>query len=201
MTLAEIDHTYWYLTRATGLVSYLLLFSSVTLGLLLTGDLMSRWLQRYRIYDVHRFLALITLGLTAVHVFIVLPDRYFKFSLFELLAPLASPYRSAYMASGAFAFYALIVVVGAFYLRPRVSYQAWRLVHYATFAVFALALVHGAGAGADAGSVWSRAMYAGTGLTVFNLTVHRALKGSARGVPQRPSAGAVVAAPASENQF
>jgi succinate dehydrogenase hydrophobic anchor subunit len=71
----EIDHTYWYLTRATGLVSYLLLFSSVTLGLLLTGDLMSRWLQRYRIYDVHRFLAL-PLGLTTVHAFIVLPDRY-----------------------------------------------------------------------------------------------------------------------------
>jgi len=168
--------------------------------LLLTGDLMSRWLHRYRIYDVHRFLALITLGLTAVHVFIVLPDRYFKFTLIELLAPFASPYRSGYMALGAFAFYAMIVVAGAFYLRPRVSYRAWRLLHYATFAVFALALVHGAGAGADAGSVWSRAMYAATGLAVFNLTVHRALKGSARGVPPRqPAAGAVAAAPASEN--
>ena len=199
--MGEIDHTYWYLTRATGLVSYVLLFSSVTLGLLLTGDLMSRWLQRYRVYDVHRFLALITLGLTAVHVFIVLPDRYLRFSLFELLAPFASPYRSAYMALGAFAFYVMIIVVGAFYLRPRVTYRGWRLLHYATFAVFTLALVHGAGAGVDAGSVWSRAMYAVTGLTVFNLTVHRALKGSTRGVPQRPPASRTAAPRTSETQF
>ncbi len=187
--MANAGHTYWYLTRATGLVAYLLLFLSVTLGLLLTGDLASKWvqrLQRYRVYDVHRFVTLLTLGLTTVHVFIVLPDHYFRFSLLQLLVPFASPYRSAYMAVGTFAFYGLIVVVGSFYLRPLVSYRLWRWLHYATFAVFALALIHGAGAGFDAGSWWSRAMYAATGLIVFNLTVHRALKGSARGVIRRP---------------
>jgi predicted ferric reductase len=189
--MGDIDHTYWYLTRATGLVSYVMLFTSVTLGLLLTGDLLARWLQRYRIYDLHRFLALLTLGLTAVHMFIVLPDRYLRFSVIELLLPFASPYRSVYMALGTFAFYVMVVVIGAFYLRPRVPYRAWRLVHYATFAVFVLALAHGAGAGTDAASDWSRGLYAVTGLVVFNLTVHRALKGSARGVPQRPLTGAV----------
>ncbi|HLF79052.1 MAG TPA: ferric reductase-like transmembrane domain-containing protein [Dehalococcoidia bacterium] len=194
--MGDIDHTWWFLTRATGLVAYLMLFASVTLGLLLTGDLMLRWLQRYRIYDLHRFLALSTLGLTLVHMFIVLPDRYLRFSVFELLVPFASPYRPTYMALGAFAFYVMVVVIGAFYLRPRVSYRAWRLIHYATFAVFTLALIHGAGAGSDAGSDWSRALYAVTGLMVFNLTVHRILKGSARGVPQRPAASAPV--PASE---
>jgi predicted ferric reductase len=193
--VSDVDHTWWYLTRATGLVAYLLLFASVTLGLLLTGDLLSRWLQRFRIYDLHRFLALVTLGLTAVHMFIVLPDEYLHFSVVELLVPFASPYRPTYMGLGAFAFYVMVVVIGAFYLRPRVSYKLWRLVHYATFAVFGMALVHGAGAGTDAGSAWSQSLYALTGLVVFNLTVHRALKGSARGVPQRlPSTGSTVTA-------
>jgi predicted ferric reductase len=196
--MSEIDHTWWYLTRATGLVAYLLLFTSVTLGLLLTGNLLSRWLQRYRVYDVHRFLALITLGVTVVHMFIVLPDGYIAFTVWELVIPFASSYRPEYMGIGVLGFYLMLAVIGAFYLRPRVSYRAWRLIHYGTFAVFALALVHGAGAGTDAGSDWSRAMYAVTGLVAFNLMVHRALKGSARGVPQRPAADQIASLSAAE---
>jgi predicted ferric reductase len=184
--MEEIDHTFWFVTRASGVVAYLLLTASVALGLVLTGDLMPRRVQRFRVYDIHRFVALVTLGLTLLHVFVVLPDRYFSFSLIELLVPFASPYRPAWMAIGVFALWLMLIVVGAFYLRPLVSYRLWRLLHYATFAVFALALLHGAGAGTDAGAAWSRAMYTLSGLLVFNLGVYRALRGSARGVPQRP---------------
>jgi predicted ferric reductase len=184
--VGDIDQSFWYLTRASGVVGYLLLFASVTLGLLLTGDLAPR-AQRFRVYDIHRFLALTTLGLTLLHAVIVLPDRYFSFNLWQLLAPFASPYRSAYMALGGFALYVMIAVAGAFYLRRWLGYRAWRWLHYATFLVFALALVHGAGAGTDSGTAGMRGLYAVTGLAVFNLGVYRALKGSARGLPQAPA--------------
>src|SRR3970040_1668251 len=110
----DIDHTYWYLTRASGFVAYLLLFGSVAVGLSLTGGVLERWIRRFRIYDFHRFLSLVTLMFTTFHVFIVLPDAFFSFSILELLIPFASPYDPPYMALGAFGLYLMALVVLSF---------------------------------------------------------------------------------------
>jgi predicted ferric reductase len=185
--MTGIDHTYWYLTRAAGFVAYVLLFISVSFGLAMTSDIVECWVRRYRLYDLHRFLSILTLAATALHLLIVLPDRYIGFSLYELLVPFASPYRPAYMALGLFGFYALAIVVLSFYARHLISYRGWRILHYATFGAFVLALVHGAGAGTDTASTWAQYLYAATGLIVFNLCVYRVLKGSARGIPARPA--------------
>jgi predicted ferric reductase len=176
----EIDHTYWFLNRASGLLAYLLLFVSVVMGLTMTGGVLERVLRRYRVYDLHRFVSLLTLGVCVFHALIVLPDEYIRFSLAELLVPFASPYEPVYMALGVFAFYLTGLIVGAFYVRRIVSYRAWRLLHYLTFAAFGLALAHGVGAGTDTEGDWVRYLYAGTGLIAFNMLVYRALKGSAR---------------------
>jgi predicted ferric reductase len=183
----EIDHSYWYLTRASGLAAYLLLFVSVTLGLSMTGDVLERWLRRYRVYDLHRFLSLLTLIVCVFHALIVLPDEYIGFSVAELLLPFASPYRPEFMALGVFALYLTAFIVGTFYLRRLVGYPAWRLIHYATFGAFTLALVHGIGAGTDTPAAWAQYVYAATALVAFNLLVYRAIKGSARGI--RPGTG------------
>lgn len=177
-----MDHTFWYLTRASGLVAYLLLFASVALGLAMTTSLFSSRFRRYRVYDIHRFLSLVTLGVTVFHVLIVLPDGYFSFSARQLLVPFASPYRPFSMALGVFALYLMAIIILSFYLRPLVPYRAWRLLHYATFGAFVLALAHGIGAGADTGAGWALFLYAGTGVAVLYLVVYRVLRGSARGL-------------------
>ena len=178
--MSEIDHTYWYLTRAAGFVSYLLLFFAVTFGLTMTGGLLERWLRRYRVYDFHRFLSLLAVGFLIIHIVIVLPDRYISFSVAELLVPFASHYEPAYMAFGVFSFYLVAFIVGTFYLRHIVTYRIWRVVHYTTFLAFTLALIHGIGAGTDTAAPWAKYLYAATGLIAFNLLVFRVLKGAAR---------------------
>jgi predicted ferric reductase len=177
-------HTFWYLTRAAGFVAYLLLFASLVLGLLMTSDLVSRWYRRFQVYDLHRFLALFTLGFTLFHVFIVLPDRYIGFSLVDLLVPFASPYRPEFMALGILALALIGLMVGSFYGRRLIGYRTWRWLHYLTFAVFVTAMAHGLGAGSDSSTAWASYLYAGTGLVVFNLTVYRVFKGSSRGLPE-----------------
>jgi predicted ferric reductase len=185
--MSEVDHTYWYLNRASGFVAFVLLSGSLVLGLTMTGGVLERWLRRYRVYDLHRFLSLLTLGVCAFHIVIVWPDEYVRFSLAGLLVPFASPYEPLFVALGVFSFYLLAVIVVAFYLRHLVSYRAWRLLHYLTFAVFVLALAHGVGAGTDSKADWAQYLYAACGLLVFNMVVYRALKGSARpGVERAP---------------
>ena len=191
--MTEIDHTYWYLNRASGFVAYLLLFVSVTLGLTMTGGVIERVLRRYRVYDLHRFVSLLTLGVCVFHALIVLPDGFIKFTLAQLLVPFASPYRPLFVAFGLFALYLTALIVGAFYVRNVVSYRMWRSLHYATFAAFVLALVHGVGAGTDTGAAWAQYMYAVTGLLAFNMLVYRFLKGSSR--PGLIRENAPVAAP------
>jgi len=178
-----MDHTFWYLTRASGFVAYLLLFASLVLGLTMTGGLASRWWQRFQVYDLHRFFSLFTLLFTVFHMVIVLPDEFIGFSISELLLPMASPYRPEYMTVGLAAFYLLALTVASFYARHLIGYRTWRVLHYATFVVFAAAAAHGIGAGTDSSAVWARFLYAVTALVVFNLTVFRALTGSARGLP------------------
>ncbi len=177
-----MDHTYWYLTRASGFVAYLLLFVSLVMGLSMTANLSTRLFKRFQVYDLHRFLSLFTLAFTLFHILIVLPDRFIGFTLWQLLVPMASPYRPTYMTFGVLSFYLLALAIGSFYLRSLVSYRLWRMIHYTTFVTFALAAAHGIGAGSDTDSAWAPYLYAATGLVVFNLTVYRALRGSSRGL-------------------
>ncbi|HLG12212.1 MAG TPA: ferric reductase-like transmembrane domain-containing protein [Dehalococcoidia bacterium] len=184
------DQAFWYLTRATGLVSFVLLTGSVALGLLMTGKAASR-LRRNATYDLHRFVALLTLILTVVHTFIVLPDAFIGFSVWELLVPFASPYRATYMALGTLSLYLMGVVIATFYMRPFVPYSAWRAIHYATFAVFVMALVHGIGAGSDGGTVWAQALYWASGglvLALLGLRVAKSLAASNSRRVNSPSA-------------
>ncbi len=179
--MTSTDHTFWYLTRAGGLTAYVLLFVAVAMGLLMTAGLAERTVGRYRIYDLHRFVSLLALGVTVFHVLIVLPDGFIGFSVAQLLIPFASPYRAGYMALGGFALYIGAIAAGSFYLRPLVSYRAWRLLHYSTLVAFAMALVHSLGGGTDSGALWARWLYAGSALVVFALLVYRVVLGSARG--------------------
>ncbi len=187
--MEAIDHTFWYLTRASGLVAYLLLFSSVSLGLTLTGG--SPGLRRYDIYDLHRFIAFVTLAVTGFHLLIVLPDAYINFTILELLVPFASPYRPVYMGLGILGFYLMVIVLASFYLMPRLPYTWWRRLHYGTLLMFVLALAHGLGAGTDTGTSWALALYVATGSAVLILTGRRVLIGRSRGLVPTRLAGSV----------
>ena len=178
--MSEVDHTWWYLNRASGIVAYMLLFGCVFLGLSMTGGFVERVVRRFRVYDLHRFVALLALSVSIFHVAIVLPDRYIGFSAVDLTVPFASPYEPLFTALGIFSLYLLAVIVGAFYIRSVISYRGWRLLHYTTFAAFGLALAHGIGAGTDTEAAWLQYTYASTGLVAFNLLVYRLVKGGAR---------------------
>jgi predicted ferric reductase len=187
--MTDIDHTYWYLTRALGFVSYVMLFACVTLGLAMTGSAVERQVPRFRLYDLHRFVSLVTLALVLLHAVIVLPDDYIRFSLVELFVPFASPYEPLFMALGVLSLYLTGTIIASFYLRRLYTYAVWRFLHYTTFGAFVLALGHGIGAGTDTEAGWAQYLYAATALVVFNLTVYRVLKGSTRGIKPAPPRG------------
>jgi hypothetical protein len=173
VTTASGDHTFWYLSRAAALTAYLLLTLSVCLGLLVRTRVMDWLLARWRWFDLHQFTALTALAFALLHVFSLLGDHYIGFSLDQLLIPFASPYRPLQVAAGIISLYLLVVVIASFWLRRFIGYRAWRMLHFATFSIFLLALFHGLFAGTDTGQIWTTALYWSSGMVVGALTIWR----------------------------
>jgi methionine sulfoxide reductase heme-binding subunit len=166
-------HVYWYISRVTGFTAYLVLFVNMVFGLMLSTKQFDDLVVRWRSYDLHQFTALLAMAFMAVHVFALLGDTYTRFSLAQLLVPLASSYRPVWIALGVISLYALIAVTFTFYVRSRIGQRAWRAIHYVSFLAFALVFVHGVFSGTDTSQLWARVIYWSTGLVVSLLTVAR----------------------------
>jgi predicted ferric reductase len=169
-------NAYWYLARASGIVAYLLLWSSVALGLLITNRLSRLWPGGPAAVDLHQFTSVLAVGAAIFHGAILLGDRYVAFSTMQILLPFAaSSYRPSWVGLGQVAFYLSLLLIVSFYFRRFIGYRVWRRAHYGTYVVYLLSTAHALGAGTDASTVGVLALYGGTGLIIYGLTVYRLL--------------------------
>jgi predicted ferric reductase len=174
--LASEPKAYWYLSRAGGVVAYVLLWLSMAAGLGITNRMSRLWPGMLSALDLHKYLSLLGLAFAMFHAVVLLGDRYMNYSLTQLLLPFGSTgYRQEWVGLGQLAFYLSAVVGLSFYLRLRIGARLWRVIHFASFAVFALALAHGLMSGMDSGSMWAGAMYWLSAGSLFFLTVYRIL--------------------------
>jgi sulfoxide reductase heme-binding subunit YedZ len=151
--LATVGHgstALWYLTRATGLVSLVLLSATVVLGTVASvGWTSDRW-PRFLSQSVHRNLSLFCIVLIGVHVVTTVADGYVPIGLADAVIPFRSPYRPIWVGLGAVAFDMLLAVGITSALRRRIGVAAWRGVHWLAYACWPIAVVHGLGSGSDA---------------------------------------------------
>ena len=152
------DPTFWLLARTTGFTAYLLLTTSILVGLVLKSRPF-RSLRPAAVTDTHRFLAMLGLGVVAMHGAVLLLDSTVRLSPAALLVPGLSPYRPLATGLGVLAAELMVVVYASFSLRRRIGVRNWRRLHWATYAIFAAATVHGLAAGTDSAQPWAFAIY------------------------------------------
>lgn len=158
----------WYVTRASGLTSYLVLWLSVAWGLAVSSKILDNLLHRSFTYDFHQFLSLLAIGFIAIHLISLMFDHYLPYSLAQLLIPGLSTYRPIWVAVGIVAFYLTMLVTVTFYMRSKIGMKAFRTIHVLSLVAYLATSVHGLMAGTDASLFFVLAMYAGTFLiTVF----------------------------------
>ena len=161
-------HIWWYITRASGLMAYLLVWLSTIWGFAISSKIFDSFLKREFTYDFHENLSLLSLGFVLVHVVALLLDRVEPLHLVEVLVPFVSSYRPLWTGVGIIAFYLSILVTFTFYIRKRISMKTFRKIHYLSIVAFIGALFHGLYAGTDSALNWTQIMYWGTFLsTVF----------------------------------
>ena len=91
----------------------------------------------------------------------------------------------------------MLIIVASFYVRRLIGHRTWRAIHFATFAVFLLALLHGLFAGSDTSQPWALVIYWVSGLLVAALTTWRFTTPPMRSQPghARPSLDRAPTAP------
>jgi sulfoxide reductase heme-binding subunit YedZ len=182
----------WYLARGTGVVSQLLLSAIVIIGIL--GPLRvaaPRW-PRFAIDTLHRDLSLLAIVVLVVHIATSVLDGFAPIGWLDSVIPIGARYRPLWLGLGALSFDLLLALVITSLVRRRLGYRAWRAVHWAAYASWPVAILHGLGTGTDASSGWmlvlTAACVAAVAVAVF-VRIARASKGS--GV--RALAGALAA--------
>jgi sulfoxide reductase heme-binding subunit YedZ len=140
---------FWFLTRASGLISLVLLSATIVLGVVASvGWTTERW-PRFVSQDVHRNLSLLCIAFVGVHVVTTVVDGYVPIGFLDAVVPFRSPYRPIYLGLGALCFDLLLAVLITSGLRHRIGYGSWRFVHWLAYLCWPIALIHGLGSGTD----------------------------------------------------
>ena len=171
--LAGATKSFWYLSRAAGFVAYLLLWGSVVWGLMLSSKIGQRRLRPPALLDAHRFLSYVALGFAFFHGLVLMGDRYLSFPLTSVLIPFAGAYKPTLVAAGQLALWLSLLVSLSFLVQKRIGRRAWRSLHYVSFAVYGLALMHSIWLGSESHLLVVKAMYLLTAEAVIFLTAYR----------------------------
>ena len=136
-----------------GIIATAILTVNFVLGLLLSTQYRNHaWWKRlplrvhaWNLFKIHNWSAYLALVVATAHPVLLFLDKTAKFTWVDIIFPINSPHQSAINSLGALAFYGLLMVVLTSWgpVRRRLGYKKWKKLHFASYAVVPLFLVHG----------------------------------------------------------
>jgi len=148
------DSILWYATRGAGIVSLVLLTAVVLLGIVSSKRWQTASWPRFLTTGLHRNLALATLIFLAIHIVTAVVDPFTALGWQAAVIPFSSPYRRLWLGLGVVAIYFLVAIMVSSLLRPFFGQAAWRAVHWLTYLMWPIAVIHGIGTGTDPRFAW-----------------------------------------------
>jgi predicted ferric reductase len=135
------------ITSLVGLVAVYLLAANVLLGILMSAryNPWTRWPhRRINILRLHNWTAYVALGLSVLHPIPLLFVAKPRFRFIDIVYPVDSPQQPTVNVLGAIALYLLAFTVVTSIYRAEIGRQRWRPLHYLTYVVALLMVIHGA---------------------------------------------------------
>lgn len=144
--------TLWYLARATGAVTLVLLTLTVALGIANQQRWAPRRTPRFVVEHLHRSTSLLVIVLLAIHIAASVVDGYVQIRLVDAVVPFVSAYQPLWLGLGTLAFDLLIALIATSVLRAHIGARTWKAVHRVAYACWPVAMTHGLGIGTDSGT-------------------------------------------------
>lgn len=139
----------WYVARITGLMSFLLLYIVMFLGLSIRTPFLNKILKPIYSLNIHAWLSVQALVLVFIHGGALLFDKYTKFGLPDIVLPFFNKTYGLELAMGILAMYLMLVLITSSYLRKFINYKVWRITHFLNIPLYAMAVYHGLYLGTD----------------------------------------------------
>jgi len=104
------SQTWWYLSRASGMVAAVMLVASLVWGVLLATRALKPVDRPAWLLSMHRWFSGLAVIGTAVHLGALVADNYTHFGTREILVPMASVWKPGAETQGVIALYQLVLV-------------------------------------------------------------------------------------------
>jgi sulfoxide reductase heme-binding subunit YedZ len=145
-----MNEALWALGRGTGVVALVLMTVTVVLGILTRSGRPAFGMPRFAVTLVHRNSALIGTVFIAIHVVTLLFDPYAQLNVLDFFVPFLGSYHPFWLGLGTVAMDLLIAIVVTSLLRRWIGQRVFRVVHWASYVLWPIALFHSIGTGTDA---------------------------------------------------
>jgi hypothetical protein len=152
MTATIDPRFWWWLSRSSGIVAWLVVAAAVVWGLLASTKMIRRRGVPAWILDLHRYLGTLTIVLVAIHVGAIWADSFVAFGPRELFVPLASTWHPRAVAWGIVSTYLLVAIQTTSWAMRKLPRRVWHRVHLSSIPMIVMATVHGFLAGTDRGN-------------------------------------------------
>jgi methionine sulfoxide reductase heme-binding subunit len=168
-----MNQALWALGRGTGVVALVMFTVAMVIGIAARSGRPLPGLGRFGTSDLHRTAALTGTGLVAVHLGSLLADPYAQLKLVDFVVPFLAAYRPLWLGLGTLAVDTLVVVTVVSLLRRRLGPRTFRIVHWATYVLWPVALLHALRSGTDAGTRWFLGLAVACTLAVLSAVLWR----------------------------
>lgn len=158
--------TTWEWTRASGLISFFLLFLSILAGLWhSTPTVTKAW--KTRLFFFHQTIGWLGFLVIIFHAMILLYDQYVSYRWYEVFLPFMSDEHRLLVGIGTLAFYGIFLILLSSDMMKKVGRSLWKKIHLFSLPAYLLALVHGTLLGTDRTSSFMQLIYTGTSILLL----------------------------------
>ncbi|HEY5667760.1 MAG TPA: ferric reductase-like transmembrane domain-containing protein [Candidatus Saccharimonadales bacterium] len=166
----------WYITRAAGMVAAVSLIILLLSGVGLITGATFKFLEPLTAWATHRAVGIVFGVSVLVHILALLFDKFVPFNVVQLLVPFVSKYRqvnwsghnlgSVWVALGILALYCTVIVVLTSLFWIDKKQRLWKLLHFLSYAIVALAFFHALFLGTDLAHGVFRWIWIGSGVAI-----------------------------------
>jgi methionine sulfoxide reductase heme-binding subunit len=181
----------WYASRATGVVTLVLLTAVVVLGMLVNRQGRLPGLPRFAVTGLHRNISLLSVVFLAIHVLTAIADPYVTIGWAATVIPFASPYKPFWLGLGAVSLDLIAALILTSLARAWMSRRTWRSIHWLAYAAWPLAVGHSIGSSTDMRSGVMLGVLIGCVLAACGAAAWR-LSSAARQIPRARRAAATL---------
>lgn len=139
----------WAFGRISGIMSLVLFTVSILLGILTRSGRPLPGLPRFSISLIHRNVAVLASVFLVLHVGALMLDSYAHLSLTDVVVPFLGHYKPFWQGLGTVALDLILAIVVTSLFRQRLGPRLFKFVHWFTYAMWPIAVLHAIGNGTN----------------------------------------------------